>query len=220
LQANRGLHWYDRFSRVYDWLNDYPYQSVRREAIRHLAPLPGDTVFDLFCGTGVNFEYLLGRLEGQGTIIGVDGSVGMLEKALARVRRNAWDESQVQLLEKDLSIVTPGYLARLLPEGVIPKVLLTLGPAGLPGWESFWEALFAAVPAGTRFATMDVHCRKGTISAGVVNFFGAGDFRLDVSSHTPWEHLRDRCTGYREDRFFPFRLLNCSVVVASGAKDE
>ena len=199
-------------------MNDYPYQPVRQRAISALGIEAGDTVIDLFCGTGVNFGQILTQMGGNGTIIGVDGSPGMLLQARKRIQTNNYNENRIKLYEKDLLTASGGFFSELLPSSCIPKVLITLGPAGLPDWETFWHSLYRVMPSGTRFATMDVYCRKGTLSAGIINFIGAGDYRLDISSHKGWEHLKSRCSDYGEDTYNPFKLLRCSVVVASGVK--
>ena len=74
MTRNSFIGWYNIFSRVYDRMNDYPYGPVRQQAINAIDLQPGDTVLDLFCGTGVNFEHLLPLIGDSGRIITVDGS--------------------------------------------------------------------------------------------------------------------------------------------------
>lgn len=63
----------------------------------------GETVIDVACGTGLNFEPLREAVGSQGRIIGVDISGGML--ALARERSEARGWSNVELLEGDVAAV-------------------------------------------------------------------------------------------------------------------
>ena len=126
MKTNKAIKWYDRFSRMYNLMNDYPYQSVRQRAISVLGIETGDTVFDLFCGTGVNFGQILTQMGGSGTIMGIDGSPGMLLQARRRIQQNNWDENRINLYEKDLFSASVGFFSERLPNGCIPKVLITL----------------------------------------------------------------------------------------------
>lgn len=212
LQARR---WYNRFSHLFDWTGDYPYRAVRHTAIAALELQPGDIVLDLFCGTGVNFEILGACIQPDGEIIAIDISPGMLAQASERLAKADASWVSTTLHARDLKKMTAADFAPLLPPDRRIKVLLTLGAAGLPGWEGFCEALCAALPAGSRLVSMDVVCEPGSWSAAVVNFLGAGDFRLDISTHKPWLALEARAQNFEQRVTRPFKLLNCAVVVSS-----
>jgi 23S rRNA (uracil1939-C5)-methyltransferase len=60
-------------------------QRMVEQAIELLAPAADDHVMDLFCGLG-NFSLPLARVAAQ--VVGVDGEVGLIERARANARRN------------------------------------------------------------------------------------------------------------------------------------
>ena len=78
--------YYDKFSRVYDWLSPKVYyHKARQAAIDSLDLEEGQTVLNVPIGTGQNLEYFQRYLNGTGHIIGVDISEGMLSKAFEKV---------------------------------------------------------------------------------------------------------------------------------------
>lgn len=217
MKSRRALNWYNLFSKVYTFTNDYPYTKIRKKAIDELELKKGDVVLDLFCGTGVNFKEICSQIGQNGIIVGIDGSSGMLSKARETISVIE-NPSSVRLIEKDLRMVGCDFFLKTIPTETVPKVLITLGPGGMPGWETFWKNLFSAVPSGTRFVTMDVFCKKGSLSGAIINLIGAGSWKIDVSSHTPWKYLAKNCDNYRESIFRAFKLLDCDLVLASGRK--
>ncbi|MDS0282688.1 class I SAM-dependent methyltransferase [Haloarcula onubensis] len=84
--------------RVYDWWSrhDRVYAAfvtafllgrtgeLRDRTIAALSLAPGDTVLDVGCGPGSNFERLADAVGPTGTVVGVDASPGMVERARAR----------------------------------------------------------------------------------------------------------------------------------------
>lgn len=212
------VRWYDGFSRIYDLMNDYPYTEPRKAAIEALQLQKGDVVLDFFCGTGVNFKSLLDHVGETGQIIGIDGSAGMLQQAQNRLQKLGLNASQFVLREQNLLNLEADFLRSLIPAGVIPKVLLTLGVAGHPDWIPFWDTLFGALPVGTRFTTMDVSCAKGSLSAKALTWLAAGQFGGEIADYRAWERLKERSANYEEREYPAFNLLRCSVIVASGEK--
>jgi SAM-dependent methyltransferase len=161
---NQTLRWYNKLSIVHDLLSfrDWPYSQARKYAINALELQEGDTVVDLFCGTGVNFDLVIPQIGRAGRLIGVDGSPGMLARARWRVRRNRWDPNQIDLVEQDLLQADPGFLAGLLPGRCVPKVLITLALGIFASFEDIFGCVFAAMPAGTRFSIMEFYAKSKT----------------------------------------------------------
>lgn len=116
--------WADRYD-LSLWLFNligFQYQFYRREAIKELSLKPGDTVLDLGCGTGLNFPILQRKVGYKGTIIGVDLSESMLDKAQKRVRRHGW--KNVQLVESDMAdFAIPEHT-----DAVLSTAALTMSP--------------------------------------------------------------------------------------------
>jgi SAM-dependent methyltransferase len=62
----------------------------RREAVASLAPRPGETILDVGCGTGRNFEQIQQRIGPTGRLIGIEPSREMLARAHGLVKRRGW----------------------------------------------------------------------------------------------------------------------------------
>ena len=71
------------------------FEPLREKAIALLAPVAGDTVVDIGCGTGLSFPPLLERIGPTGRIVGVDPSPEMLELARGRVASHGWSNVAV-----------------------------------------------------------------------------------------------------------------------------
>ena len=103
--------WYDFFSLFYDRALEKLYRSSRAEAVAALQATPGSVVLDLACGTGQNFP-LLELTVDDGLIIGVDNSVGMLNRARARIADEGW--TNVRLVESNVLDFTADELEVVL----------------------------------------------------------------------------------------------------------
>jgi len=68
-ESTQTLAWYDRLAALYNLTRDYPYGTARKRAIDRLALSPGECVFDLFCGTGVNLPLLHERVSPAGRVV-------------------------------------------------------------------------------------------------------------------------------------------------------
>jgi demethylmenaquinone methyltransferase/2-methoxy-6-polyprenyl-1,4-benzoquinol methylase len=62
----------------------------RQQLVARLAPHPGETIVDIGCGTGRNFERIQRGIGPGGRLIGVEPSAAMLAQARARVERHGW----------------------------------------------------------------------------------------------------------------------------------
>ncbi|AGN00584.1 methyltransferase type 11 [Salinarchaeum sp. Harcht-Bsk1] len=107
--ADDATRFYDRWASLYDLLATYaPFVGrLRRRAIDALCLERGDTVLEIGCGTGANLQLLAREVGPRGTVIGVDRSRGVLERA----RRNARGYPQVEVLRADgtqLPLAAPG----------------------------------------------------------------------------------------------------------------
>lgn len=71
----------------------------RRRLIEKLDLKEEDTVLDIGCGTGWNFEYLQRKIGEKGCVIGLDLTPAMLRKAKERVKRNGWEN--IELIQGD-----------------------------------------------------------------------------------------------------------------------
>ena len=76
-------------------------KGVRAEAVRRLELAPGQRALEVGCGTGRNFDPMVGAVGRSGHIYGVDLSEGMLRIAQRRCVRRGW--TNVTLLRRDAS---------------------------------------------------------------------------------------------------------------------
>jgi ubiquinone/menaquinone biosynthesis C-methylase UbiE len=169
----------------------------RRQTVRALAPQPGETVLDVGCGTGLNFELLAGPLGPEGTIVGIDLSPHMLRLARERADRHGW--RNVVLVEgaaEDVDIPVQADAALLCgthdimrSPAALEHVLAHVRPGGRvvaagPKWAPWWWATGPAMNAWTWQLNRDY----------VTTFEGFG---------RPWSHLARLVPGLEvTDVFF------------------
>jgi demethylmenaquinone methyltransferase/2-methoxy-6-polyprenyl-1,4-benzoquinol methylase len=208
---------HDSFASLYDlgMLGDWFYRPARRRAVRQLHVKGHEIVFDLFCGTGLNFPLLFETLGPEGKIIGIDGSRKMLSEARNNIEEP--EEKRVELMQSDFT-TTSGIQRTVsaIRQRDARRFLFTLGLTCLPNWRQFFDAIFDAAPAGSRFAIMDVYNENLSLGARLMNWVAYSETRRPV-----WKGLEDRGADFQFDRK-PFRLfgrlLDVSVVTASGRK--
>jgi ubiquinone/menaquinone biosynthesis C-methylase UbiE len=87
---DRARRQYQRAATGYDE-HMRPYRRWQRSAVERLALRRGETVVDVACGTGINFEALEAGVGSAGRIIGIDLSPEMLAQARERVGRQGWE---------------------------------------------------------------------------------------------------------------------------------
>jgi ubiquinone/menaquinone biosynthesis C-methylase UbiE len=91
LTPNRStaLRQYRSRARIYD-LELLLFEPVRQRAIDLLHLKRGDRVLDVGCGTGLSFTAVEGLIGPEGSIVGVEQSPEMLERARGRAAENDW----------------------------------------------------------------------------------------------------------------------------------
>jgi ubiquinone/menaquinone biosynthesis C-methylase UbiE len=89
---------YDFTAKLY-YLIGYPQRAHRRRAVQALQLERGDTVVEIGCGTGLNFELIQHAIGPEGRIVGVDLTDAMLAEAERRVAAQGW--SNVSLVQAD-----------------------------------------------------------------------------------------------------------------------
>jgi ubiquinone/menaquinone biosynthesis C-methylase UbiE len=156
--ADRGrplYDWYGEHASVYA-LVDRASRSLRREAVDALDPAPGDTVLDVGCGPGSNFELLRERVGTSGTVIGVDYSAGMVRQARHRVASAGW--TNVAVVQADA-----GRLP-LAADGV-DGATATLALSAMPAAGTVAEEVARVLRPGGRLAVTDADLRRETAGA-------------------------------------------------------
>lgn len=140
--AAAATGFYDRWARLYDVIASAApgIGRLRRRAVDALRLDRGDRVLEIGCGTGVNLPLLAREVGPRGTVVGVDRSRGVLERA----RRNARAYPQVDVVRADATVPPVGARAG------------TEGPA-----ERQFDAVLATFVVGmfqSPAATVEAYC--------------------------------------------------------------
>lgn len=132
---------YDYVVRLFDFFSLFGFNisGWRMKAISALNLQPGDTVVDLGCGTGLNFQLLHQAVTSTGKIFAVDLSDAMLDQARQIIALNKW--TNIQLICADaaqfmfppkVNAIVSTYTLTLVPdcERVISNAYKSLSPGG------------------------------------------------------------------------------------------
>lgn len=170
-----GLKLYGLFGFRLDW--------YRKLAVESLSLQAGDTIIDLACGTGLNFEYLQRAVGEEGRIIGVDLTDAMLDQARQRVAVNGW--RNVDLIQADLaeySFPTTGVA------GIMSSYAITL----VPEFDRVIQRGAEALRPGGRLAILDFkkprYWPEWLIRLGAWLYKSYG-VSLDLAVRHPWESV-------------------------------
>lgn len=136
--------WYDFSANTY-YLIGFREYTYRKMAVQELHLNPGDTVVEIGCGTGLNFELLLHQIGPQGHIVGVDLTPEMLGRARQRIERNHW--SNITLMQSDAAV----FEFPRAVDGVISTFALTL----VPEYDKVIQHAAAVLPNGKRLVILD-----------------------------------------------------------------
>lgn len=205
------MNWYDLVAPGYDRAVRGVYLPYCRKAVHSLRLQPGLTVVDLGCGSGLNFELIMDAIGNDGTLIGIDLSIRMLERARKAVEHHGW--TNVHLLQKDVRQLDPGDLDALTGRTTrVDRILCTLGLSVFPAWQQAFERSFDMLAGGGRYCVMDLFNENTTFQTRLVDFLA----RSEISRRI-WEPLQQRCEDYSEERQ-PLMHGREVVVIASGTK--
>ncbi|HWE09156.1 MAG TPA: methyltransferase domain-containing protein [Solirubrobacteraceae bacterium] len=94
----RSLERYGAMAEAYDKTTRGGHY-YRRQAVARLAPMPGEVILDVGCGTGLNFAALRHAIGPTGRLIGVEHSPETLGLARARIASHGW--TNVEIVQAD-----------------------------------------------------------------------------------------------------------------------
>ncbi len=147
-------HHYDRLAPFYgtlEWLYMLRLLGVRRKSVSKLRLRQGDTVLEVGCGSGSNFQ-LLERVVGpNGIIFGVDLSGGMLARAKARCSRHGW--SNVEMTQADAL----SYQPRVQPRAA----LFSFSYSAIPERSRVLAQTWSLLQPGGRLVITDLSMVQG-----------------------------------------------------------
>ncbi len=141
-----------RSERVWNrWSDHYGFQerdtrAIRQQAVDALELEDGDTVIDVGCGPGVNFEMLREAVGSDGYVLAIDYSPDMIEKSLARVDDHGWEN--VEVIRADATRYDYG-------EEAFDAALATLSVSVLPDVRAATRTIHRSLVPGGRFAVYD-----------------------------------------------------------------
>src|SRR4030042_1025825 len=204
------MKWYDIVAPLYDRASSRTYLPYRKVAVQALHLQPCLTVIDIGCGTGLNFELILNEIGTEGTLIGIDSSAKMLNRACQKIERQKW--RNIHLLQQDARKMTHNDLETLAGRSIrIDSVICTLGFSVFPDWQAVFERSFNLLESGGRYCVMDIFNDKVTFRTRIVSILANSN-----NSRRVWQPLKSRCENYSEERY-PMTHGDI-VVIASGNK--
>ena len=183
-----AIIWYDVFAPFYDAAVARIYRPYRSRIADALSLSPGDAVVDLACGTGQNFEELVGRVGPAGLVVGIDASKGMLHRARRRCEKHGW--TNVRLVDKDARFALREDLFEGDAERKAQAVVCTLGLSAMPSWQEVLASAISWVEPGGRIVLFDVYADRWVPQQAVVSLVAQAD--LKRQSWRALEAIADR----------------------------
>lgn len=128
---------YGRLSRVYDWTEGVLEIPSKRRALRMARVRRGETVLEVGCGPGWALKRLAQAAGREGTVCGIDLTLGMLREASRKVpRRVAFARADAAALpfgDGAFDVVFSSFVLELIPTPEIPSVLAEILRVLKPG---------------------------------------------------------------------------------------
>lgn len=159
--------------------------AIREETISQVELERGDTVLDLGCGPGVNFEPLHEAVGPDGHIVAVDLSRQMLDRAQARIDDHGWE---------NISLVQTDATRPVVADAHLDGAIATTAVSATPDVRNTVANTYDALRPGGRFAVYDIRLvptGPATILNPVVQRF----YRLFGNWNTDedvWQELQSR----------------------------
>ncbi|WP_341224780.1 methyltransferase domain-containing protein [uncultured Arcticibacterium sp.] len=205
----KAINYYDIFAQVYDLFSPkWYYHEARDYSIKQLQLKEGDTILNLPCGTGQNFEYIQEYINNTGLIIGIDLSDGMLRKAKRKVNQNDW--KNIHIIQEDATKVNTTWLATQYDNTLRADVILCdLGLSGFPAWEKVIDNLYELLAPQGRLVIMDWYLPKPTLRGELIKWIGKGEVDRPI-----YQYLQSKTNDFSVNTSFN----RGGVFVATGIK--
>lgn len=178
---------------VYDLLSgEWPvYRTGRLAGIAGLRLRPGDVVFDVGCGTGLDLAPVHAAVGDGGGFVGLDASPQMLAQAARRARRLHWPA--VTLVPGDAPRPPSGRLAAALPPAGADAVLFTYALSLMADWPVAWRQAVTLARPGARVAVVDMGIPDGAWPLRALAGLAMRAGGADPAAH-PWTAVERECT--------------------------
>ncbi len=203
------IKYYDKFSRVYDWVSPKRYYHKPREfAITEMNLNKGQTILNIPCGTGQNFEYFQKYMANTGRIVGIDLSEGMLLQATEKVKKNLWDN--IELFKGDATQINSEWIDKEIERELkFDSILCDLGLSGFPKWEMIIDNLLSLLRPNGKLVIMDWFIEKRSIRGEFIKWIGKGEVNRPL-----WQYMENKVAHFTLDNSFK----GGDMFVASGNK--
>ena len=212
VEQNKAIRYYDNISNVYDFISNWYYKKARKYAIAKLKIESGQTVLNLPCGTGVNFEYFQSYLKNSGLIIGIDLSEGMLAQAKRKIDKNNW--TNIELVLENATRIDEKWLdeySSYKGNKKVDAVFCDLGLSGLPEWKNIIDKMISVLKPGGRIVILDWYLEKPGLLGKFIKWIGKGEVERPL-----WQYLESKVIDFDLQWFGFFD----GVFVASGFKSD
>lgn len=184
------MAWYDVFSNFYDAALEPLYAEQRTLAATALRLSSGMSVLDVPCGTGQSFPALAAQLGGQGAIVGIDASAGMIRRAASRAS-DAPGIAITTLQARVESFDRAALQAALGGRAQVERLHVFLGMSVFPDMHAAFEQLWSLLAPGGRAVIVDVHAAELGLQGRAVNLLAGADIRRRF-----WEPLEKSSTHF------------------------
>jgi ubiquinone/menaquinone biosynthesis C-methylase UbiE len=203
---------YDFLAPAYDPALKPLYAPFRRRALSFFEMNPGSAVLDLACGTGQNFSYLNADLEGNGRVVGIDISKGMLKRAQEAALRQG--RFRVSLVQADATQLTRSLVEERTGVAEFDAVVCTYGFTAMRNWEEAFHRSFALLKPGGSYLIHDIHAKRRNLHVAAFEL----TTRVDLTRET-WCPLQTLCHDFRFEYIDPSSFIFAGrLFVATGIK--
>lgn len=197
----------ESFWKIYE--NDT--QELRRKAVSELDLAQGDTVLDIGCGPGTNFELLREAVGADGRVIGVDLSLGMVNRASDRIETRGWEN--IEVIRADATTLS-------LDIDRFDGALATTAVSSTPDVRATVENVYNTLVPGTQFVIYDLRLVPSGVARMlnplIERFYRAvGNWNHKEDVLTELEHTFDSTTVVET-----FALGTNYIAVASKAREH
>lgn len=211
LEANRSqvqdlvagmMRRYALAGRLYDLVSlERPlYWQPRARLMELLGPMPGATVVDAGCGTGLNFPALQRVVTPGGAVVGLDTSPSMLDRSRRRIVDCGWPN--VTALPGDAGDLLGALRAAGIDHGTVSAVVATFVLSLLPDEDAFWSAVAKmSSRRPVRVAVADVGPPDGASRATRPLYRALTALGGVDATRRPWTPVLDRTPDGRHEEW-------------------
>jgi ubiquinone/menaquinone biosynthesis C-methylase UbiE len=209
-KQKKAIRYYDNLSKFYDWIAPkWYYHKARNFAIEKMNIRKGETLLNLPCGTGQDFEYFQEYLQNTGYVIGIDLSEGMLGQAKVKVKENNWNN--IQILKGNATEINSEWLKE--NEGkplVVDAIFCDLGLSGFPNWKAIIDNMISVLKPTGKIVILDWYIPKPTIRGAFIKWIGKGEVDRPI-----YQYVETKTTDFSVSFF-----NRGGVFVATGIKEK